>query len=386
MTKTLKIGFLCPYSGIYPNYAQHIMGGILLGLGLNPATQQQVQFIPAYTNMGDIKNTLEAAKKLVFFERVDILSGLISFHSLPELKVLLEGKQTLPFFFNLGENLINQETFSKEIFINSQFNWKSQFALGKWAQKKFGGTGICVTPFYESGYHLFSAFKKGIEAAGAPQIGLTVLPQSSDSSSYIDFSVFFESVRTEQPSFVHALFCGKAGNEFLKSWFDQDFSQHIPLLTVENMAYEDMLDHVSNLNIKLYAASSWSRASELPENIAFVNLFESKLGQKANIFGLMGYESGLAIKQIQSFLEKGDLSSAKHFLENGKIYGPRAERSFNPWQHQSSTIDVLSIKTTNTKIHQTIIAQEKSADQNSSLFQDITNDILTGWQNPYMCI
>ncbi|MNK07504.1 hypothetical protein D3C87_254190 [compost metagenome] len=386
MAKTLKVGFLCPYSGIYPNYAQHMMGGFLLGMGLDPAIQEQIHFIPAYTNMGGVTSTLEAAKKMLFFDRVDILSGLISFHSLPELKVLMEGKQTIPFFFNLGENLLQQSTLSKEIFINSQFNWKSQFALGKWAQKEFGGTGICVTPFYESGYHLFSAFKKGTEAAGGLQIGLSVLPQSPDSSSYIDFKPFFESVSTEQPSFVHAIFCGKAGNEFLKAWFDQDFSQHIPLVTVENMAYEDMLEDLSNLNIKLYAASSWSRTSELPENTAFVNLFESKLGQKANIFGLMGYESGLAMKQIQPYLEKADLSSARHFLENGKIYGPRAERSFNPWQHQSSTIDVLSIKTTNTNIHQTIIAQEKSADQNSSLFQDITSDILTGWQNPYMCI
>ena len=386
MTKTLKIGFLSPYSGIYPNYAQHIMGGILLGLGLDPVIQQQVQFIPAYTNMGDIKSTLEAAKKMVFFDRVDILSGLISFHSLPELKVLLEGKQTIPFFFNLGENLIHQETFSKELFINSQFIWKSQFALGKWVQKEFGGTGVCVAPFYESGYHLFTAFKKGIEIAGGAQVGLAVLPKNPDNSVNTDFGAFFESIRAEQPSFVHAIFCGKAGNEFFKAWFDQPFSQHIPLVVVENMAYEDLLEDVSNLNIKIYTASSWSRTSELPENTTFVSLFENKLGQKSNIFGLMGYESGLALKQIQSYLEKSDLSSAKLFLENGKIYGPRAERSFNPWEHQASTIDVLSIKTSNTNIHQTIIAQEKSADQSSSIFQDITNDILTGWQTPYMCI
>lgn len=100
----------------------------------------------------------------------------------------------------------------------------------------------------------------------------------------------------------------------------------------------------------------------------------------------MGYESGLAIKQIQPYLEKGDLSAARYFLENGTVYGPRAERSFNPSQYQASTIDISAINTTNTNIHQTIIAQEKSADQNSSLFQDITSDILTGWQNPYMCI
>lgn len=386
MTKTIKVGFLCPYSGVYLNYAQHMMGGILLGMGLDPAIQQQVQFIPVYTNMGDINSTLEAARKMVFFERVDILSGLISFHALPELKILLEGKQVLPFFFNLGENLIHQELSSKGLFVNSQLIWQSQFVIGQWAQKEFGGTGVCITHIYESGYHLFAAFQKGVEAAGAIELGLSVIPKNQDNSSQMDLSAFFESIKTEQPSFIHAIFCGKAGNEFLNAWFNQDLSQHIPLVVIENMAYEDMLEDVSNLNVKLYAASSWSRTSELPENTTFVNLFEGKLGQKANIFGLLGYESGLAIKQIQSYLEKGDISSAMHFLENGKIYGPRAERSFNPWQHQSSTIDVLSIKTSNTNIHQTIIAQEKSADQNSSLFQDITSDILTGWQNPYMCI
>lgn len=386
MVKTLKVGFLCPYSGIYPNYAQHMMGGMLLGMGLDPSTQQQVQFIPAYTNMGDINSTMEAAKKLIFFERVDMISGLISFHALPELKVLLEGKSVLSFFFNLGENLHYPEVSSKEIFINSQMIWQSEFALGKWAQKEFGGTGVCITHFYESGYHLFTSFKKGTEAAGGKEIGLSVIPRHPDNIAYMDFSPVFETIRTEQPSFVHAIFCGKAGNDFLKAWFEQDFSQHIPLTGIENMAYEDVLEDVSALNCRFYTANSWSRDSELPENVAFVKLFERQMGQKANLFAMMGYETGMAIRQIKPDLDKGDLVAARNFLENSKIYGPRAERGFNPSHHQRSTIDIRTVQIAENQIYQTIVAQETSADQNSSHFHDITNDILTGWQNPYMCI
>jgi branched-chain amino acid transport system substrate-binding protein len=103
MTGPLKIGFLTPYSGVYPFYGQHLMAGILLGASHDPLRQNEIQFIPAYTKMGDAKSVQEAVNKLIFFDQVDMISGLISYRSIPDLVPLLEQFNKLAFFFDMGE-------------------------------------------------------------------------------------------------------------------------------------------------------------------------------------------------------------------------------------------------------------------------------------------
>src|SRR5665213_667753 len=167
MVRVLKIGFLTPYSGIYPFYGQHLMAGILLGLYPDPLKQNEIQFVPVYTKMGDIKSSVEAVNKLIFFDQVDMISGLISYKSIPEIIPLVESFNKLAFFFDMGEYIPDFSYFSPNIFFSSQQIWQSQYALGNWAHKEFGDTGILVMPIYEAGYHLSSAFHQGAIAAGS---------------------------------------------------------------------------------------------------------------------------------------------------------------------------------------------------------------------------
>ena len=42
----IKIGFLSPYSGVYPHYAQHLMAGMLLGIYPGAIKKNEIQFVP----------------------------------------------------------------------------------------------------------------------------------------------------------------------------------------------------------------------------------------------------------------------------------------------------------------------------------------------------
>ncbi|MDB4922804.1 ABC transporter substrate-binding protein [Mucilaginibacter sp.] len=386
MKRPLKIGLLSPYSGIYPFYSAHLTAGILLGMNLDPFRQNQVQFIPAYTKLGSPAATQEAANKLIFFDQIDILSGLISYQSVPDLIPAIETHKKLGFFFDMGEYIPYFNHLSPDIFYSSQQIWQTQYALGNWAHNEYGDTGMMVMPLYESGYHLSNAFRHGAGDAGSTQMLSHIFPNKTGWGQ-AELDVFFDEVKKYAPSYVHAIFTGQQGNQFLTAWCNSGYHKQIPLLVAENMAYDDVLRDVAHLDLELYSAISWNYDSEDIRNREFVKKFESKGGQKANIFGLLGYEAGLALNAVKPQLEKQDWDGAKALLRKESLKGPRGERNFYPQSGFSLPItDIVRIKTTTNKIYKTVVSQGNGLKFDSANFKAIHEGCLSGWQNPYMCI
>ena len=376
-----------PYSGVYPFYAQHMMAGIFCATAKLSFKAKDFEFIPVYIAQGSSKATLEAVQKLVFFEGVDLLIGMVSLKVLDDLKPILENHQKLGLFFDFGELVPPKEGFGLNIASISMNLWQSQYALGNWAVKEFGTDGQIVSPLYETGFNLNVAFLNGAAAAGASgtaALNNFVLPEAYANSELLNLEPFFEAIDKETPAFVHAIFTGKMGNAFLEQWRSSKFYNTVPLTTVENMAYQDILHDVSHLGLKFYAASSWQRKSETPNNRDFVKRFEEFGKQEANVFGMLGYETGLAIATMMPFLRKGDALAAIQFLNNQKVIGPRGELNL---QNQSSNlfpvIDINKINTNTTAINQTVVAQSSAiAFDTSTIYQET----VSGWLNPYLSV
>ncbi|HWV66535.1 ABC transporter substrate-binding protein, partial [Chitinophaga sp.] len=286
----LTVGFLTPYSGIYPFFSQHLITGWLIGMGLDPVRQRTIQFIPEFTNMGGIKASEEAARKLLFFNRVDILSGLISYKSIPELVPLIEMEKKPAFFFDMGEYVPHFPYLSPDIFYASHQLWQSQYALGHWAQSTFGEGGHMIMPVYEAGYHLNSTFQQGNAAAGGTSLQLNILPFDPQQPHKLDTTAIFNKWKKERPAYVHAIFCGSLGLKFLEQWIQSGLHKEVPLLVHEAMVYDDILDDVKHADLELYTSRSWMREDENKANQLFVKQFENLAKQPANIFALMGYE------------------------------------------------------------------------------------------------
>ncbi len=100
MTGTIKIGMLTPYSGVYPYYGHHLTAGMLLGLYNGVVKRNEIQFIPAYTKMVDPASALDAANRLIFFDQVDIVSGLVSYKSVLDIIPIIERHNKIGFFFD----------------------------------------------------------------------------------------------------------------------------------------------------------------------------------------------------------------------------------------------------------------------------------------------
>jgi branched-chain amino acid transport system substrate-binding protein len=387
MTGPIKVGMLTPYSGVYPYYGHHLTAGMLLGLYPGAPKRNEIQFIPAYTKMGDPASALEAVNKLVFFDQVDIVSGLINYKSAPDIIPVIERHNKLGFFFDMGEYIPWFNYLSPRMFYSSQQIWQTQYALGYWAAKEYGDGGMMVMSVYEAGYNISGCFHKGAGDAGSSHLGLHVIPHDKADPKKMDLDGFFEKIKKDPPPYVHAIFAGSIGNDFLLAWKNSGLHKQIPLIVVENMAYDDVLADVAALDLELFSASTWSRTTEDPRNAEFVKRFESMGGQMANIFGLLGYEAGLALREVKQLILKRDLTKAAETLQKESIVGPRGERNFYPASGFSlPVIDILNVKTSSAKIYKTVISQGKGLKFDAEQFKEIHIESVSGWLNPYLCI
>lgn len=386
MKPALTVGLLTPYSGVYPHYSAHLITGWLLGMGLDPARQQTVQFIPEYTHQGGEKAVEEAARKLLFFNQVNVLSGLVSYKTVPGMIPLIENSGKPAFFFDMGEYVPYFSYLSPDVFYASHQLWQSQYALGQWAQRTFGDGGHMVAPVYEAGYHLNSAFQQGMTAAGGSRLAFSVLPFEPHDPLKLDLGELFTKWKADPPAYVHAIFCGSMGTQFLRQWADSGLNGHIPLLVQETMAYDDMLDDVQGANLTFYAAQTWLREDENQANRLFVKAFEQAAKQPANVFALMGYEAGLAWREVLPHARKGHWDVVKSQLRAGTIEGPRGERTFYPLSGNARpNVSVVKTATGNNR-KKIIVDQQKGVSFDASELEVIHRETVTGWQNPFLCI
>jgi branched-chain amino acid transport system substrate-binding protein len=387
MNAALTVGFLTPYSGIYPYYSAHLATGWLLGMGLDPVRQRTIQFIPEYTHQGSLKACEEAARKLLFFNRVDVVSGLISYKAIPGMIPIIEKEKKPAFFFDMGEYVPHFPYLSPDIFYASHQLWQSQYALGYWAHNTFGSGGHMVMPVYEAGYHLDNTFQQGVGAAGGTSLELTVLPHDPNEPTKMELDGLFAKWKEEQPAYVHAIFCGNMGTRFLQEWIGSGLHKRVPLLVHETMAYEDILDDIKHIDLEIYTAQLWMREDENKANRAFVKKFESMAQQPANIFALMGYEAGLIWKELLPHARKKDWDTVKQQLRTGIIDGPRGEKNFFPLSGFAlPSSHIIKITTTGNKIHKIILDQGKGMRFDAKELEVIHNENVTGWQNPFLCI
>lgn len=386
MIDNIKIGFLTPYSSIYPEMTPSLISGFYSAI---PEKYHSLfQIIPEYVGQGGDKTITDAASKLLHFHQVDILSGFVSYKVMPSLIPHIESRQKLGFFFDSGEYIPYTHHLSGNVFINSFQMWQSQFALGFWTQKQFGDKGCIIAPIYDSGYHLQSAFRQGVAMAGGSELDIHVLKYNPEGSQVTEkIQELFQQLKKQKPSFIHALFCGSEALEFYAEYCKSGLNQQIPLVVSAHMASDEILKKVCNMDLKLYAASMWNYHSKEKTNLEFKKRVADFAGQKPDFYTLLGYETGLLFETMIPEFRKRDWSEIKKRLKTETIEGPRGKRSFYlNSEYATPVIDIEKIGFHANAATKIVIEQGTAMQYDHETYEKIHKENVSGWQNPYLCI
>jgi branched-chain amino acid transport system substrate-binding protein len=86
-------------------------------------------------------------------------------------------------------------------------------------------------------------------------------------------------------------------------------------------------------------------------------------------------------------LQRNDKEAVLSFFKNGTVTGPRGVRNFYlESKLNMPDIEIEKITFQPLKPLKIIIEQGKAMPYNDSVFNDIHNLCVSGWENPYLCV
>lgn len=387
MHRPIKVGVLSPFSTIYPNLGQDFIDGVVSGQ--HEKLRPSFQYIPEFIRQGEPHALKPALEKLLAFDRVDILIGLVGYRSMARFVPIIEKYKTICLFADLGEYIPFEDHHSEYLFFNSFQYWQAEFALGQWAQKQYGGKGAVFMPVFEAGYHMHSAFRMGVLFADNSPIDYSMVPyDQTDTYSVSDAMMeYIEKFRKERPSFIKALFSGTEATEFYEVWHREGLHKEIPLITSPHMASPEILNQVTNLDMSFHAASMWNERATDPENEIFKRKFLELTGGMPNIFALLGYEIGMALEMVQPALMAREMKVVQKMLKEERIRSPRGERNFYlDSEYARPVIDIEKVRIENNKATKMVVAEGRSLPYDHFVFDEIHRENVSGWLNNYLCV
>jgi ABC-type branched-subunit amino acid transport system substrate-binding protein len=289
-SKTIKLGWLFPYSGVFINLRDDLMQGFQAAChkeGVDFDFDHRAEFIQT----GSQQDVEKALKKLILFDRVDCLIGVISSKVAINILPLLETNRVPLLMMNLGADIPISTLSSPWLLYNSLHLWKSEWAIGKWSQQRWGGEPSINIAIYESGYGLTEAYKTGCGASGATSIKMNIVKNYSPSP---DISPLIQYLGDQKPKHAHVLLSGKEGDLFIKMFYQKGLQSHTALTVNPFMVEDGILVRIPE-GLELYNAMTWSATLDNGCNVAMKSLFDRLFGSVPNVFGLLAYEAGLAL-------------------------------------------------------------------------------------------
>jgi len=380
----LRLGWLFPYSGIFRHLKKDLEQGLILGWG---AGREDVVLAPhpAFIQTGSLRDTEGALKKLLLHDDVDLVIGVVSTKVARSIIPLLEQQQTPLLLLNLGADIPTSELRSPFLLYNSLHLWKSQWAIGKWAQKKYGGEPAINLSVYEAGYSLHETFKAGVAAAGAETVKLNIVKNFAPSP---DVRPLIQYLLAQQPAHAHALLSGKEGELFLRLFYEQGLHAKMAL-TVNPFMVEEGLPSGVPIGTDIHNAITWSRDLDTVCNRQFVEGYQAHYDEYPDAFSLLAYEAGLALAAaVQTISGKINGASLADALENVRPAGPRGRISLStrPLQTQMPVYIRQSEITPSPARHQNKIIEILTGIEWNAPALITQHPIYSGWQNPYLCV
>lgn len=383
-TKQLKIGWLFPYSGIFTNLRKDLQQGSDIAFHKQDMAPE-IGAYPAFIQSGGLKDTEDALKKMLHYDEVDLVIGVVSTKVALQLIPLLEDQKTPMILLNLGADIPTDRLSSEYLFYNSLHLWKSEWAMGKWSQKKYGGEPSVNLSIYEAGYGLHEAFKSGAAASGALTVKMNIVKNFSPSP---DTSPLIQYIRAQQPTHAHALLSGIEGSQFLQLFKDQDLGAATGLTINPFMAEDGSIPDIAG-SLQHHNAMTWSLGLDTPGNADFTSRYRSAYEGSPNVFALLAYEAGLALAAAADDLQ-GETSGKAwaEALHRSAQLGPRGSirLSTRPLDTEMPVYIRHLVKDPLTGILSNKVLETVTGIEWNDLMLVAEQTYLTGWQNPYLCV
>lgn len=382
----LKLGFLIPYSGIFKNLRSDFKQGVLLALVQN-IPSCHIEIVEEFIQTGGQSFVENALNKLILFERVDMIIGVVG-TKVTQNCIDLINKNRIPVAItNLGGFIPTYQFRSAYLFYTSLDLWKSEWVMGKWAQQQYGADPCVSLSYYEAGYNMHECYRYGLHAAGAIHVKLNFIRGLSDPP---DTLPLINQLQLLKPNHTHAMLSGKEGNQFLYHYQQSKMARQTAL-SVTPFIVDECLEITDPVAANLPSAITWTYQLETEANQRFIQSYEKKFDQQPTAYSVLAYEVGLSLSKAIDEHKSRKISrdSLAAALSAVTCFGPRGEISLNTTAYTSNHPVYIRMSGINSKtglIENKIIGQDQGISWEDPEILQAAYQNSSGWQNPYLCV
>lgn len=367
--KKLHIGLMLPLSTILP-IGKDFEAGLNHAIKDNPTNDIEIEITKDYIGQGGTKRVLETLDKYVKFDHVDIITGVVSNRVVEELsyKIQLDKK---PFIMNNAGGFIPSISGMNDYILhNSLHLWQHAWALGYWGVKNIGKRGMFVSALYDAGYSFSHMFSDGMQAADATSEWLfAIAPLPNQNGGLSDVDAIIPVIEQQQPDFIFATFCGEESTMFINAFIKAGLHKKIKLLALPYLLapFKPVLDDITIITTNCQLNGD----SILPEKC----------------FYQLGYQTGTAIVEAAKESEEmGDLMT--HLIKNKYLVSSQSFSNDQTLLHEKNGIDICEAKLLKDAEQYSITTIEKAhfLSLKDESMKTILKDVISSWQNSYLCI
>ncbi|MFZ9388496.1 MAG: ABC transporter substrate-binding protein [Chitinophagaceae bacterium] len=381
----LKAGVLYPRSGTFPLLGDNFLKGIRAALGFHE-NSDSIEWLNQGIDFGaNEKEVYQKAELLLVGEQVDILIAFLDPRMADILKPLVQATGKFFILVNSGANLPDNWVPSPGTLNLTLQNSFLCRLTGLWAGA--GDTthkAVMAASFYDGGYaHTASMVNAYKESGGT--IGFNFI----STQRIQEFSISpLQAFLTDNPGnrTLLALFSGTEANLFLNQL--QDSGQRTGLqLFVSPMMLEEKncasLNTTFTFPVKGYIP--WHSGLDHEANRIFRQSFHAQSGRDADLFSLLGWETGLILHRLfENRLLPAPGKEILSWLKENSLDTPRGKMRIHPSTHYclapvvqaflqaDNIVGIESILDDPTVEWETFISRENGSGQ-------------AGWLNTYLC-
>ncbi|MGI9332031.1 MAG: ABC transporter substrate-binding protein [Gammaproteobacteria bacterium] len=325
----IKIGILLPYSGVFGGLGKDQDAAIEMGFDDfgREVGGRKIELIKADTESKPNAG-LQAARKLVLKERVDMVAGIISSGVAGAVRDFFDKSKTPLIITNAGNDTLTGEACSPWILRSSFSNSQINREMGPWMAGQ-GYKNVFLMAFdYAAGHQMMDAFRGGFESAGGTIVGEEYPPLGETK----DFGPYLAKLKAAKPDAAYVFFAGGPAIKFVTEYAAFGLKGDIKLagagwLTSALYVKKQGADAEGVLSILNYVPSI-----DNPQNEAFQEKFRAKHGRDGSEFGVAAYDTArLMVEALQAAGgytdDKQALVAAMHHVE---FDGPRGPFRIDP--------------------------------------------------------
>ncbi|MFC0558357.1 ABC transporter substrate-binding protein [Halalkalibacter alkalisediminis] len=347
--KTVKIGSILPFSGVYASLGKDLSDGMKLYFDSIDwqVGDTKIELIEEDTE-ADPQVALRRVRKLMDQDNIDILTGAVSTAVAYAIRDEVDSNKLPYLASHAGGNDLTRAQRSDYIWRSSFSSWQIGHSMGEWAYENVGGKMYIAAADYAFGREVSAAFIEAYTAAGGEVVGEVYPPLGNN-----DYASYLTTIGGVEADGVYGFFAGSDAVRFVQQYEQYGLKGKLPLVGSGWLVAEDLRESIGNAAEGAFASTFWDYSLDTEENVAFVKAYEEAYDRRPTIESLEGYDAARILAEALTTLE-GDVSNPDAIVDaisKVSFVSPRG-----PIEFDKDTHHIIQ----NMYITETILAGEKT--------------------------